>query len=77
MKYGERMLAQLSKDSPAYSIINNGVIIASWPTGMQLVMRIFCTNSDADIVIEAAKTLCPDALPEIEKSLQLFPFREL
>jgi hypothetical protein len=77
MKYGERMLAQLSKDSPAYSIINNGVVIASWPNGLQQVIRIFCQNSDADIVIEAAKTVCPDAVSEIEKSIQLSPYREL
>jgi hypothetical protein len=74
-KHAGRILAELGKGSAASFIIKNGLIIESWP-GVEII-RILCNDSDAEIVIEAARAVCPDAIPELEQSIRIFPYREL
>jgi hypothetical protein len=66
------MLAQLTRESPIYSIIKNGVIIEAPPGSKRRVIQIVCEKDDAERLLDVVKTLCPDAFEDVRGSITPF-----
>jgi hypothetical protein len=71
-RYGQRMLDRLDPESPARSIIKNGVIIEIPPPASRSILQISCDDADAEALLGAARAVCPEAIREIEESLKRF-----
>jgi hypothetical protein len=66
----DRIVARVGRDSRLYAILMNGVVVydrqAATP---KKVVKVLCEKSDARIILDAAKTLCPEATGDIEQSI--------
>ena len=72
MEYYEQIVNRVAEDSHVHSILMNGVVIHDYQTGVRRrVVKILCNKADAEMLRHAAKTLCPEALPELEQSIKL------
>jgi len=66
----ERILGQITEQSRLHSILMNSIVVYDHQDGLRKkVVKILCKASDADKLLDAAKTLCPEAAVEIEKSI--------
>jgi len=63
--------------SLGYRILKSGVIVTRRGKSghIERVVEIHCTEDEAKLLLDLAKSVCPEAVPEIEKSIN--PFREL
>ena len=72
MEYYEQIVNRVAEDSHVHSILMNGVVIHDYQTGVRRrVVKILCNKADAEMLRHATKTLCPEALPELEQSIKL------
>jgi hypothetical protein len=68
----DRIVAQIEKESRLYAIMMNGVIVYDRESEKpRRVVKVFCEQSDAGIILDAAKNFCPEATAEIERSITL------
>jgi hypothetical protein len=67
-RHAERILAQIDRDHPVYSIVKNGLIFKDPRDGSQFI-KILCDESSTETLLDAAKKLCPEATAAIEESI--------
>ena len=71
LEYYEQMVNRVAEHSRLHSILMNGVVVHDYQTGVRRrVVKILCNKSDAEMLRDATKTLCPEALPEMEESIK-------
>ena len=68
----DRLLSGVSEKSSLYGVLKNGVVIqaAKSRTGSKMV-EILCDKFHARMLRALAKTLSPQAVPQIEKAIRL------
>jgi hypothetical protein len=66
MEHYESLLKRATEDSPLYFRLKNAVKMAN-----TVVVR--CDPEHAEMLLQAAKHFCPDAVPEIQQAIR-FPF---
>jgi hypothetical protein len=64
IEHYESLLKQATEDSPLYFRLKNAVKMAN-----TVVVRY--DPEHAEMLLQAAKDFCPDAVPEIEKEIRL------
>jgi hypothetical protein len=65
------MLVYVSPGSPIHSILREAMVLEEHRTGAPNFVEIFCDRTDAKMLLDAAKFICPPAIQEIEQSLEL------
>jgi hypothetical protein len=66
------MLGLLDRASPAHAVLSRGVIYETLPISRVRVAKIICDLLDAEILLNAAKKYCPEAVPEMEAIVKEF-----
>jgi hypothetical protein len=67
--YGH-MLNLVSERSPVRAILMNGVVVHEARGRVRVrVVKILCAKAEAELLLEAANTVCPEATEEIEQSI--------
>jgi hypothetical protein len=61
----EALLKRVTEDSPLYSRLKNAVKTKAG------TIAVLCDVDEAEMLLQAAKHFCPDAVPEIEKEISL------
>jgi hypothetical protein len=69
--YYDRILTGIGRDSRLYSLLINGMFVHDSKIGAGKVVQILCEKSDAEMLRDATKNLCPEATVEIEESIAL------
>jgi hypothetical protein len=64
IEHYESLLKRATEDSPLYFILKKAVKMAT-----TVVVR--CDPEHAEMLLQAAKHFCPDAVPEIEKQIRI------
>jgi hypothetical protein len=72
-EFFDRLLDGIGVDSPIYRVLMNSVVMYDREPGMQRIVRIVCDKSEVEVVLDAAKRLCPEAVAEIEPSVRSSP----
>ena len=65
INHWEALLKRATEDSPLYSRLKNAA-----KTGAGTI-EVLCDPDEAEMLLQAAKDFCPDAVPEIEKEISL------
>jgi hypothetical protein len=72
MEHYDRIVAQVDRDSRLYAILMNGVVVYDRQSATpKKMVKVLCENSEAGIILDAAKNLCPEAACDIEQSIAL------
>jgi len=71
VNYHDRMLTHIGRTSRLYALLKNGMFIHDSPIGTGKVVQILCDKPDAEMLLDATKTLCPEASAQVEKSITL------
>ena len=65
----DRILAQIGADSRIYSVLKSGLLFEE--SGRRIV-KLICEKADADIILDAARSICPEVVGNIEKTIRSF-----
>jgi len=71
INYHDRMLTRVGRSSRLYSLLKNGMFIHDSQIGVGKVVQLLCEKADAEMLLDATKTLCPEATVEVEESITL------
>jgi hypothetical protein len=72
VEHHDRIVTQVGRDSRLHSILMNGVVVYDRrTTPPRKLVKLLCEKSDAEMLLDAAKALCPEATAEIEESIAL------
>jgi hypothetical protein len=67
-----RIAVLAGRESRLFSVLMNGVIVYDRGTEPpRKLVKVLCEKSDAEMLLDAAKTLCPEATAQMEKSIAL------
>jgi hypothetical protein len=68
----ERLIDGVGASSRTHTVLMNSVVVYDRQTSMpRRIIKILCDKSELDMVLEAAKIFCPEALAEIESSVKI------
>jgi hypothetical protein len=68
----ERLIDGVDASSRTHTVLMNSVVVYDRQTSMpRRIIKILCDKSELDMVLEAAKIFCPEALAEIESSVKI------
>jgi hypothetical protein len=66
----DRFLSKLSKASAPYTLLKNGVVTGG-SAKQNRIIEIACEVTEAKMLLEVARMLCPEAALEIDKGVTL------
>jgi hypothetical protein len=70
----DRLVDGVGANSRTYHILMNSIVMYDRQAGIpRKLVKIFCDKSDVELVLDAAKGLCAEALAEIELSIRVAP----
>jgi hypothetical protein len=64
-----RFLAGLSQESRARGVLKKGVMLEHPQHRGRRIVKIVCEKSDAEMLLRIARTVCQEAVPDIEKGI--------
>jgi hypothetical protein len=73
LEHHGRILKYANEASPVYSTLKNGVKIAH-SDGQSEIIVILCDEEQAEMLQQVAKHFCPEAVPEITRSIRVACF---
>jgi hypothetical protein len=63
------ILAQIDADSRLYSVLKSGLLFNE--SGRR-VIKLICEQAEVDMMLDASKSICPETVAEIRRSIRLF-----
>jgi hypothetical protein len=69
-EFYERMLSRCVEGSQLDKLLSGGMVMSGRQSGIRKkIVKIVCEKDDAAIILDAVKTMCPEAFDEIERSI--------
>jgi hypothetical protein len=66
----EQIMMRVERKTRLHSVLMNAVVVYHREReSRRKVVKVLCDETGAALILEAAKTLCPEAIQEIEESL--------
>jgi hypothetical protein len=71
-EFFERLIDGVAVRSRTHTVLMNSVVMYDRQASMpRRIIKILCDESELDMILEAAKIFCPEALAEIQSSVKI------